>query len=176
MTETVHITVSDYINLGGELKPGRKIFTGKDLEGFYHKYTFVELTHKGMQVVGTDTLIGTGWTYVEATVGLVEDDDQQEDLLETLNQNVIKNYARWTLDMIPEDEAMTEDDCDCHDWHIDDFDNDEILEHLEKEGYSVGSLIHLQNDIVTDSFMKDFFNNFHKLPRHKLEKLIEKHR
>tara|TARA_R110000772_G_C13310268_1_gene440133 strand:- start:37785 stop:38324 length:540 start_codon:yes stop_codon:yes gene_type:complete len=179
MNKLIHISVSDYIDLGGELKVGQKIFTGTDLEGWSHKYTFQELTHKGMKVVGTDTFIGTGWTYVETVISLSTgdlDDDQQEELLETLNQNVIKNYARWTLNMIPEEDVMTEDDCECDDYSLDDYDTHEMIEHLADNGYDIIQLLMIQNDIVTQTLIKEFINNFNRIPKEELQKLIDKYK
>lgn len=66
------------------------------------------------------------------------------DLLDEINDEIIADYARWTLNMIPEDSVYSS---------LDDFDIDDIVDYLEEEGYNFSKNIGEEDciDFLEDS-------------------------
>ncbi|HSE99944.1 MAG TPA: hypothetical protein VLA48_03525 [Nitrososphaeraceae archaeon] len=70
------------------------------------------------QIPYTDEVLEENEVYVEFDV---------EELLDQIDNEDIANYARFSLDMIPEDSVYSS---------LDDFDEDDIVSHLEDGGYN----------------------------------------
>jgi hypothetical protein len=86
-------------------------------------------------------------------IKIIFDDDSEElwgdsDVLEYVNDDEIRSYAEWDLDM--------QSDYDIEETSIDDFTNEEILE-------EVFYRYKIHKDIMSINKFEEFLNNFYNL-------------